>query len=63
MPARANELSGLMVTAIVGGALLPPLMGFVADHATVQISFLVPLAAILYVSGIALTNVKEPRKA
>src|ERR1039458_4792377 len=63
MPARANELSGLMVTAIVGGALLPPLMGFVADHATVQVSFLVPLAAILYVSGIALTNVKEPRKA
>jgi FHS family L-fucose permease-like MFS transporter len=63
MPARANELSGLMVTAIVGGALLPPLMGFVADHATVQVSFLVPLAAILYVSGIALTNVREPPKA
>jgi fucose permease len=63
MPERANELSGLMVTAIVGGALLPPLMGFVADHSTVQVSFLVPLAAILYISGIALTNVKEPHKA
>jgi fucose permease len=59
MPSRANELSGLMVTAIVGGALLPPLMGFVADFATVQVSFIVPMAAILYVSGIAITNLKQ----
>ena len=56
LPERANELSGLMVTAIVGGAFLPPLMGLAADHSTVQISFLVPLAAILYVSGTAVAN-------
>jgi fucose permease len=30
-PEKANELSGLMITAIVGGALIPPLMGVVAD--------------------------------
>ncbi len=50
MPDSANALSGLMVTAIVGGAFLPPLMGFVADrvHST-QIAFLVPLSAILYI--------------
>jgi fucose permease len=30
-PEKANELSGLMITAIVGGALIPPLMGIVAD--------------------------------
>ena len=47
MPEHTNELSGLMVTAILGGACLPPLMGLVADHSTVQLSFLVPLAAIL----------------
>jgi FHS family L-fucose permease-like MFS transporter len=56
LPERANELSGLMVTAIVGGAFLPPLMGLAADHATVQIGFLVPLAAILYVTGTAIAN-------
>jgi fucose permease len=44
------------VTAIVGGAFLPPLMGFVADHSTVQLSFLVPLAAILFISGTAIAN-------
>jgi fucose permease len=59
LPERTNELSGLMVTAIVGGAFLPPIMGFAADHSTVQISFLVPLAAILYVSVTAVSNLRR----
>jgi fucose permease len=56
MPEHTNELSGLMVTAIVGGAFLPPVTGFVADHSTVQLGFLVPLAAILYIAIVALTG-------
>jgi fucose permease len=59
MPEHTNELSGLMVTAIVGGAILPPLMGLVADHSTVQFSFVVPLAAILYITGTALMNLRS----
>lgn len=62
MPAHTNELSGLMVTAIVGGAFLPPLMGFVADHSTVRLGFLVPLGAILYITGVALANRKRGLK-
>jgi fucose permease len=50
MPQHANPISGLMVTAIVGGAILPPLMGVVADHSSVMIGFVVPLAAIAYVT-------------
>lgn len=61
MPERINELSGLMVTAIVGGAFVPPLMGFVADNSSVQTSFLVPLAAILYITWVALMNRKETK--
>ena len=30
MPSRSNEISGLLVMAIVGGALVPPLMGVVS---------------------------------
>ena len=56
MPEHTNELSGLMVTAILGAACLPPLMGVVADHSSVQLSFLVPLAAIVYISWTALAN-------
>lgn len=49
MPERSNEISGLMVTAIVGGAIIPPLMGFVADMSSVTVGLLVPLAAMLYI--------------
>jgi MFS transporter, FHS family, L-fucose permease len=57
MPEQANKLSGLMVTAIVGGAFVPPLMGLVSDMAgSTQLGFLVPLAAILYISWTAVRN-------
>lgn len=62
MPAYTNELSGLMVTAIVGGAILPPLMGAVADRTSVQASFVVPLAAILYITWTSMLNLKAGRK-
>ncbi len=59
MPQHTNELSGLMVTAIVGGAFLPPLMGLVADATSVQASFMVPMAAILYITWVAVMNKNE----
>lgn len=58
LPQYTNELSGLMVTAIVGGAILPPLMGLVSDRSSVQIGFLVPLAAIVYIAWTAFMNAK-----
>ena len=51
MPEEANSLSGLLIMAIVGGAFLPPLMGFLSDAAgSVETGFLVPLAAIAYIA-------------
>lgn len=61
MPQNANELSGLMVTAIVGGAILPPLMGVVSDHSSVRLGFLVPLAAILYVTWTSMMNLRSAK--
>lgn len=48
-PERANELSGLMVTAIVGGAFIPPIMGYVADSTSVLLGFLVPLVCLVFI--------------
>lgn len=56
MPSHTNELSGLMVTAIVGGAFLPPIMGMVADRTTVLAGFLVPIAAVGYITWLAFAN-------
>jgi fucose permease len=64
LPQFTNELSGLMVTAIVGGAILPPLMGLVSDRSSVQIGFLVPMAAIMYITWTAFLNAKpRPQEA
>ena len=56
MPSHINELSGLMVTAIVGGAVLPPVMGMLADRVSVPAGFLVPIAAIGYITWVAFAN-------
>jgi len=49
MPGRANELSGLMVTAISGGAIIPLAMGRVSDVTDVLTGFIVPLACLTYI--------------
>jgi fucose permease len=59
MPSHTNELSGLMVTAIVGGAFLPPLMGAIGDRTSVQLGFLVPAAAIVYIAAVAFANLSR----
>ena len=53
MPHRSSELSGLMVMAIVGGAIVPSLMGLVAD-ASVTLTFVIPLAIFVYITALAL---------
>jgi MFS transporter, FHS family, L-fucose permease len=45
-----SQASSLLVMAILGGAILPPIQGFVADHLRLQWSFIVPLTAYAYVT-------------
>jgi len=58
LPQYTNELSGLMVTAIVGGAILPPLMGLVSDNSSVKLGFIVPMLAMVYITWTAFLNAK-----
>ncbi len=44
-----SQVSSLLVMAIFGGAILPPLQGHIADLGGLQISYLVPLVAYSYV--------------
>jgi len=45
-----SQASSLLVMAILGGAILPPLQGAVADKIGIQLSFIVPLIAYAYVA-------------
>lgn len=45
-----SQVSSLLVMAILGGALLPPLQGLIADMGGLRISYIVPLVAYAYVA-------------
>jgi MFS transporter, FHS family, L-fucose permease len=45
-----SQASSLLVMAILGGAILPPMQGHLADRWSLQLSYLVPLLAYAYVA-------------
>jgi len=49
MGALTGRASSLMIMGIVGGALIPPAQGFLADHIGVQPSFVLPLVCYAYI--------------
>ncbi len=59
MPERSNELSGLMVTAISGGAIVPLIMGRVVDNTSVLTGFVVPLLCLLYISFASFVSMRK----
>jgi fucose permease len=59
LPEKTNELSGLMVSAVVGGAFIPPIMSLVADNLSIQTAFIVPVICLLYLLFVALLNNKK----
>lgn len=47
---HTEQGSGILCMAIVGGALIPLLQGFIADHIGLQRAFFIPLLCYLYVA-------------
>jgi MFS transporter, FHS family, L-fucose permease len=62
-PARASELSGLMCMAISGGAIVPLLMGGLADLNLGAMAFVVPTACFAYLLVLSLRRAPAPMKA
>ena len=58
-PDRANEISGLMIMAVSGGAVLPPLMGWIGDMVSVTASIFVLVAAIVFILIVSLSQKRE----
>jgi FHS family L-fucose permease-like MFS transporter len=46
---HTGEGSGLLCMAIVGGALVPVIQGYFADHVGILNSFIVPVVCYLYI--------------
>ncbi len=59
-PTRSNEISGLMIMAVCGGAILPPFMGWISDlTGNVTASMYVLVAAVLYLLFVSLFSGKS----
>jgi MFS transporter, FHS family, L-fucose permease len=53
--------SGLIMTAVVGGAIIPYLIGALADRMGIQHSFIIPVICYLYIAYYGLSGSKPTR--
>jgi FHS family L-fucose permease-like MFS transporter len=61
MGAYKSQVSSLLVMAVVGGAILPTILGRVADVWNLQVAFIVPLIAYAYVAFYGIKGYKVGR--
>ncbi len=62
-PLRANEISGLMVMAISGGAIIPPIIGYLTDVSGITAGMLVLVACGAYLLFLAAFNLMKKQTA
>ncbi len=60
---HTEEGSGLLCTAVVGGALVPQLFGIVADHSGLRVALLLPVLCYAYIMWYGLRGSRRPAAA
>jgi len=50
--------SSLLIMGIVGGAVVPPLIGLVTDQVNIRVAYLIPVICFAYILYFALTNIR-----
>lgn len=58
-PERSSELSGLMVMAISGGAIVPLIMGELVDGGLLTLAYIVPAICFAYLLALSLKGKKK----
>jgi fucose permease len=58
-PTRSNEISGLMMTAIFGGAVIPLLIGWISDMSSIAIGMTVLIACMIYLWVVSMYCLKK----
>jgi FHS family L-fucose permease-like MFS transporter len=58
-PTRSNEISGLMMMAVSGGAVIPLLIGWVSDISNVAIGMSVLIICMIYLFSVSLYCLKK----
>ncbi|MBS1520189.1 MAG: L-fucose:H+ symporter permease [Bacteroidetes bacterium] len=56
--AKTKRGASLLVMGIVGGAVLPPIIGLVTDVVNIRVAYLIPIISFAYIFYFALRNIK-----
>jgi FHS family L-fucose permease-like MFS transporter len=57
-----SQASGILCLAIIGGAIIPVMQGFLADAVGIQLSLLLALVSYSYIAFFALRGYKNINK-
>ena len=55
---KTKKASSLLIMGIVGGAVLPLVLGQVSDRSNIRVAYLVPIISFAYIGYFALRNIK-----
>jgi FHS family L-fucose permease-like MFS transporter len=55
---KTKRGSSLLIMGIVGGAVIPPIVGLVADKVNFRVAYLVPIVCFIYIFFFALRNIR-----
>jgi fucose permease len=58
-PSRSNEISGLMMMAICGGAVIPLIIGWVSDLSNVAIGMSILIVCMVYLLAVSIYSLKK----
>jgi fucose permease len=58
-PGRTNEISGLMIMAVSGGAFIPPLAGKISDLFTISVGMYVFVACAVYLVFVSIYSLSK----
>jgi FHS family L-fucose permease-like MFS transporter len=58
-PARSNEISGLMIMAISGGAVIPFIIGLISDISNVALGMSVMVLCMVYLLAVSIYSLKR----
>jgi FHS family L-fucose permease-like MFS transporter len=58
-PTRSNEISGLMIMAVSGGAIIPPLIGWISDQSNIAFGMAVLLVCMIYLFIVSIYTLRK----
>jgi MFS transporter, FHS family, L-fucose permease len=58
-PERSNEISGLMIMAVSGGAIIPPIIGWISDKSSIAAGMSVLVVSMIYLWIVSMYNLKS----